>query len=80
MTIVDSAVEAARIRLRPILMTSFAFTSSFSARSETVIPSASVMVRVTGGGGVDDATGACGRGSRRGPDERGPDGRGGGGR
>ena len=61
-------------------MTSFAFTSSFSARSETVMPSASVMVRVTGGGGVLFIVGACGRGSRRGPDERGPDGRGGGGR
>ena len=60
--------------------TSFALTSSFSARSETVIPSASVIVRVTGGGGALLGTGACGRGSRRGPDERGPDGRGGGGR
>ena len=60
--------------------TSFAFTSSLSARSETVIPSASVMVRVTGGGGALVGVGACTRGSRRGPDERGPDGRGGGGR
>ena len=60
--------------------TSFAFTSSLAARSETVIPSASVMVRVTGGGGVVCICGACGRGSRRGPDDRGPEGRGGGGR
>ena len=49
-------------------MTSFAFTSSLVARSATVMPSASVMVRVTGGG-ADGADGMLGRGpeSRRPP-------------
>ena len=51
---------------------SFALTSSFAARSATVMPSASVIVRVTGGG----ATGACTTGGR-GPSRRtGPPGRG----
>ena len=63
------------------LRTSFAFTSSLVARSATVMPSARVIVRVTGGGAADIGMGACMRGcSRRGPDDRGPEGRGGGGR
>ena len=38
------------------LRMSLALTSSFVARSATVIPSASVMVRVTGGGATGAAT------------------------
>ena len=63
--------------------TSLALTSSLAARSATVMPSASVIVRVTGGG----ADGADGMRRPRAliaaaaePPERGPDGRGGGGR
>ena len=43
-------------------MTSFALTSSFVARSATVMPSASVMVRVTGGGGICEGVGDWMRG------------------
>src|SRR4030095_6379131 len=62
--------------------TSFALTSSFAARSETVMPSANVMVRVIGGGAnaAAGATGARTTCSRRGPAVLGPVGRGGGGR
>jgi hypothetical protein len=44
------------------LRTSFALTSSFAARSATVMPSARVIVRVTGGGaaGAGAATGMRG--------------------
>jgi hypothetical protein len=48
------------------LRTSLALTSSFVARSATVIPSASVIVRVTGGG----ATGATALGCMRGCSRR----------
>ena len=54
--------------------TSFARNSSLSARSLTVIPSASEIVRVTGGGGAG-VYGVEGRGGRR---FRPPGGRGGG--
>src|SRR5204862_6284931 len=49
--------------------TSFALTSSFVARSATVMPSASVIVRVTGGGAVCEGAGGAIRGttSRRAP-------------
>src|SRR3972149_4524985 len=57
------------------LRTSLALTSSLSARSLTVMPSASVMSLVIGGG-ASWTNGADGRSSRRGP----PRGRGGGGR
>ncbi len=43
-------------RSMSFLRTSFALTSSFVARSATVIPSASVIVRVTGGGAAGAAT------------------------
>ncbi len=83
-----AAVSSSRVLLMVTIIrrsisffiTSFAFTSSLVARSATVMPSASVMVRVTGGG-ADGAGAMLGRGpeSRRPPD-RGADGRGGGGR
>jgi hypothetical protein len=49
-------------RSMSFLRTSLAFTSSLAARSATVIPSASVIVRVTGGG-ADGALGMGGRGA-----------------
>ena len=56
---------------RSFFSTSFARTSSLSARSLTVMPSASVMLRVMGGGAAAAAgiDGRDGR-SRRGPDDR----------
>ena len=54
--------------------TSLTRRSSLSARSLTVIPSASVIVREIGGGPTG-AAGICGRESRPGPSRRGPDGR-----
>ena len=52
--------------IKSLASTSFTRTSSFSARSFTVIPSARVMVRVIGGGaaGMSGGGGATGR-SRR---------------
>ena len=52
--------------INSLARTSFTRTSSLSARSFTVMPSASVMVRVIGGGaaGADGIDGADGR-SRR---------------
>ena len=71
------AVSTSSVLLMVIIMrfisslarTSFTRTSSLSARSFTVIPSARVMVRVIGGGaaGADGVAGAEGR-SRRGRD------------
>ena len=63
-------------------MTSFALTSSLVARSATVMPSASVIVRVTGGGATGAAAGMFTRGvwSRRWPPPGRPLNRGGGGR
>ncbi len=64
------AVSSSSVLLMVIIMrrsisffrTSFALTSSLSARSATVMPSASVMVRVTGGGGACIGAGAGTRG------------------
>ena len=64
------AVSSSRVLLMVIIMRrsinffrmSLALTSSFVARSATVMPSASVIVRVTGGG----ATGAATLGAIRG--------------
>ena len=54
--------------INSLASTSFTRTSSFSARSFTVIPSASVMVRVIGGGaaGIIGGGGATGRSRRAG--------------
>ena len=58
-------------RISSLARTSFTRTSSLSARSLTVMPSASVIVRVIGGGaaGAEGIEGADGR-SRRVPVER----------
>jgi hypothetical protein len=53
-------------RSRIFFIRSLTFTSSLSARSFTVMPSASVMSLVIGGG-ASSITGATGRSSRRPP-------------
>ena len=61
-------------------MTSLALTSSFVGQVRTVMPSARVIVRVTGGGGAESLRRLRPRIAARPRPDRGADGRGGGGR